>query len=273
MRSPSPPMFRWPLGGAIVCLAVGIVSGSLGSRLWQPGTLEHAQLLQVCSETALAVCLFCVGLRMRLALEWRAWRVPVRLAMITMPSTIALIAAVANIFFDLDFAQALLLGAILAPTDPVLAADVQLPPGEEQALARSSLIAEGALSSGLAFPAVLFALGMLGLYDPGPAALRWVALDVLWAIFGALILGWLLGAGLARCLVRLDTDGQIGLPEGLLVLSFAAIAYGGAHAIHVYGFFALLAMGFALARGGRLRGTAPAARLVRTLQGLSLIHI
>src|SRR5579872_296676 len=105
---------RWPPGAAVICLALGTVAGACGARL-VPHPSDHAHLLAALSETALIVCLFCVGLRLRAPLEWRLWRTPLHLASVTLAVTMVLITGAANVLLSFSFAQALLLGAILAP--------------------------------------------------------------------------------------------------------------------------------------------------------------
>ena len=78
-----------------------------------------------------------------------------------------------------------LLGAIVAPTDPVLATDVQIRhPGDRDQL-RFTLTCEAGMNDGSAFPFVMLGLGLLGLHDLGELGLRWVLVDVLWASAGA----------------------------------------------------------------------------------------
>jgi sodium/hydrogen antiporter len=243
---------RAPVAAAVFCLAVGMLAGVWDAKL---GTraLEHARSAQVLSEAALLVCLFCTGLRISAPLELAAWRVPLRLALLTLPATIGLIAGAANVFLGLPFTQALLLGAILAPTDPVLASDLRVPAADREEAVRFNLTAEGALGSSLALPAVLFALGVCGHHDLGPLALRFLALDVLWGLAAGALLGWLLGALAAQALARLDSRaavGQLGLSELALLATLLAFTYGTAVLVHANGFVAALAAGVAVARGG-----------------------
>jgi NhaP-type Na+/H+ or K+/H+ antiporter len=275
MATPNTQAPRWPLRTTILCLGIGALAGPFGFKLIETEAREHAQVLEFLSEIALAVCLFCVGLRMRAPLEWVHWRVPVRLATVTMVGTLIIIAAVAHIFFDLSFAQSLLLGAILAPTDPVLASDVRIgqpATEEEQSDVRFALAAEGALNSGMAYPAVVFSFGLLGLHDPGPFGMRWLALDLIWPVAAGIALGWFAGAGTARLVARLEsnTNGDSGFPEGLLVLLCAAVAYAAAIAVHAYGFLAVFAAGFALSRGGKLRFRLQPPRIARQLRRVAL---
>ena len=221
---------RAPVAAAVLCLGVGLLAGawdaSLGAR-----PLEQARSAQVLVEAALLVCLFCTGLRISTPFRLGAWRVPLKLTLITLPVTIGLTAGAASVFLGMPFAQALLLGAILGPTDPVLAFDLRVPESDREEAVRFALGAEGALSSSLALPAVLFALGICGHHELGPLALRWAALEVAWALAAGALLGWGLGALAARGLARLDTRanaGELGLTELALLVTLVAFTYGAA---------------------------------------------
>jgi len=150
---------RRPLTPPIVYLGAGVLLGPIGLGLIDAGWREHGRVVETLGELLVALALFCIGLRLRQALEWRAWRVPVRLSTITTVATATLVAGTAHVFFDLDFAHALLLGAILAPTDPVLARDVPLPLESDTESVRTTLVGEGALNQAVALSVLLFALG------------------------------------------------------------------------------------------------------------------
>jgi sodium/hydrogen antiporter len=248
--------------------------GPLGLKLVEPEVREQAQLIESLGEIAVAVCLFCVGLRLRAAFEWPLWRAPVRLATVTMVGTLIIAASAAHLFFDLSFPESLLLGAILAPTDPVLASDMRLGTDDDLSSVRFSLAAEGAFNSGMAYPAVVFSLGQLGLHDSGPLGLRWLALDVVWSIAIAVVIGWIAGLVTSRTMTRIDTSSshsEGSLSEVLLVLACGAIAYLIAIAVHSYGFLAVLTAGIALTRKGKLRALLqPQPRLPRYIQRTAL---
>lgn len=253
MSPPNPLPSRWSVRLALLSLAVGALVGPLGLRLIEPGIQEHVQRIETLSEIALAACLFCVGLRLRVRLDWAVWRVPVRLATLALAGTILIIAGAAHIFFNLIFAEALLLGAILAPTDPVLASDVKTPLDEEQHAVRFSLAAEGAIGSVLAFPAIIFSLGLLGFHDSGLLGWRWVTIDLVWALASGALIGWFVGKAAAWVLTRFDSDSEIGLLSVVLAPTCIVLAYAGAIAVAGYGFCSVLVCGASLARGGRLR--------------------
>jgi NhaP-type Na+/H+ or K+/H+ antiporter len=238
---------------AVIWLAVGMLIGPLGIKLLMPGLQEDGHLIGAITETALLVSLFCVGLRLRAPLQWRYWRTPMRLGTLTMLATVLLIAGLAHSFFNLTFAEALLLGAILAPTDPVLVSNVPLHSAEDHEEARSILTAEGAINRGLAMPIMAFALGAAGLAD-ARSGFAWLGIEVVWAIGGGAVLGWLIGAAALQGLARLDVDRQSDLfLDELLVLAAGAIAYGVARVLGANGFVAVLAAGLALCHGARIK--------------------
>ena len=148
-------------------LAVGLGVGPIGLGLVARDTVGDAHLLERRTEVAVLVSLFTSGLKLSLPLSDRRWRLPIRLAFGSMAITVAAVAALAWALFDLPLGAAILLGAILAPTDPVLASDVQLEePGDRDRL-RFALTGEGGMNDGTAFPFVMLGLGLLGLHELG----------------------------------------------------------------------------------------------------------
>ena len=91
--------------------------------------------------------------------------------------------------------MALVLGATLAPTDPVLASDVQLRSPQDRDTLRFALTGEGGLNDGTAFPFVLLGLGLLGLHELGACGWRWLAVDLIWGTVGGLGIGFAVGDG------------------------------------------------------------------------------
>ena len=181
---------RLPLSTALLYLAAGYGLGPAGLALMAPDPLTYTVLLERMAEVAVLISLFAVGLKLGLPLSNRGWRLPVRLATVSMTLTVALIAAIGVMGLGLSLGAAILLGAILAPTDPVLASDVQVEEANDRDRLRFSLTGEGALNDGAAFPFVMLGLGLLGLHDLGAEGWRWFAVDVLWAITGGLGIGW-----------------------------------------------------------------------------------
>lgn len=241
---------RRPAHTAVVALAAGIFLGPLGLHLLRPQLTDDGALIESCSEIALLLCLFCLGLRLRMPIEWRIWQVPLRLSTLTTLATAALAAAAAHLIFDMNLAQSLLLGVILAPTDSVLASDVAAQSEGDQDAPSFVLAGESGINNGLATGLVILVLGLMGLSESDSAAL---SLAALWAIAGGCAGGWLVGAGMARWITLLDPERQADFLEEAMVFATAALAYGAALAIHANGFLAVLAAGIALSHGGRLR--------------------
>ena len=240
---------RLPLSTAMLYLAAGYGLGPAGVALMAPDPLTYTVLLERMAEVAVLISLFAVGLKLGLPLSNKGWRLPVRLATVSMTLTVALIAAIGVMGLGLSLGAAILLGAILAPTDPVLASDVQVEAANDRDRLRFSLTGEGALNDGAAFPFVMLGLGLLGLHDLGAQGWRWFAIDVLWAIAGGLGIGGALGTLIGRLVVYLRSHHQesVGFDE-FLALGLIALTYGLAVLGHTYGFLAVFAAGLALRR-------------------------
>jgi NhaP-type Na+/H+ or K+/H+ antiporter len=144
-------------------------------------------VIESVGEMVLLASLFCVGLRLRTPFEWRSWRAPLRLSTLTMLATATFVAAAANVLFDMSFLQALLIGAVLAPTDAVLASEIHVPTDGDHDSVPFTLAAEGAITSALAAPLVLVVLGFLGLNDTGSGALGSLTLAVVWSVSGGAV--------------------------------------------------------------------------------------
>ncbi|RZL04140.1 MAG: sodium:proton antiporter [Rubrivivax sp.] len=242
---------RLPMSPAIVYLGVGALIGPLGVRMLNVSPLDSMAWLEVLTEVAVLVTLFTVGLRLRVPFSLSAWAVPLRLATVGMVITTAGIAAVGWLLFDLPWPALLLLGAILSPTDPVLASEVQIRHPDDRDGLRFALTAEGGINDGAAFPVVMLALGLMGLHDIGDMGWRWLTVDVLWAVVSGVGLGWLCGLVVGRSVHALRQRGSPLEAEEFLTCGVIALVYGAALLIHAYGFLAVFAAGGALARTER----------------------
>jgi NhaP-type Na+/H+ or K+/H+ antiporter len=240
---------RLPVSLAMLYLLVGFVLGPAVSNALELHPMRQLGLLETITEIALLIALFTVGIKLRVPVgDWR-WSLPLRLATISMVLTIAAVAAAGIWLLGLSPGMALLLGAILAPTDPVLASDVQLRSAHDRDTLRFALTGEGGLNDGTAFPFVLLGLGLLGLHDIGSFGLRWLAIDLVWGIAGGLGIGFLVGMGVAsgvRWLRAWRRDAVIF--DEFLLLGVIGLSYGAALAAHTLGFLAVFAAGLALRR-------------------------
>jgi sodium/hydrogen antiporter len=240
---------RLPVSTAMLYVVIGMALGPMGAGALHIDLFASAKLLEHVSEAAVLISLFSAGLKLRAPLNGPQWREPLRLAVISMVVTIALIAAAACFVLGLPPGAAILLGAILAPTDPVLASDVQVTDAGDRDRVRFGLTGEAGLNDGIAFPFVMLGLGLLGLHELGDYGWRWVAVDVVWAVSAGLATGWMMGMAVGRLVLyfRAVHKEAVGLDE-FLALGLIAVSYGTALLISAYGFLAVFAAGLALRR-------------------------
>lgn len=240
---------RLPLSTAMLYLAAGIALGPAGWELLRPNPLLHPQFLEHLSEIAVVISLFAVGLKLGLPITDRRWRLSLRLVMISMTVTVGLIALIGVYGLGLPLGAAILLGGILAPTDPVLASDVQVESPEDRDALRFSLTGEGGLNDGAAMPFVLLGLGLLGLHDIGSFGWRWLTIEVLWAVPAGVLIGVVLGTLVGKLVVYLRSRDRESLDlDEFLALGLMALAYGVAELATANGFLAVFAAGMALQR-------------------------
>ncbi len=163
-----------PITTSAVDLALGLALGPLGVGLRALDVLASAVDVERITEVAVIVALFVGGLKLRLpwrAPAWRApaWRAAFMLAGPVMIATVLGITAVAHLALELALGPALLLGAVLAPTDPALASAVAVndADADDHDRMRDGLSDEAGLNDGMAFPFVVF--GLAWITHEGPA--------------------------------------------------------------------------------------------------------
>jgi sodium/hydrogen antiporter len=238
---------RLPLSTSMLYLGAGLAVSPLGLGLLAADPHHHTVLLERLTEVVVLVSLFTAGLKLSPGLRDRRWLPPLRLAVVSMTLTVLGIAALAYAFLGWPPGACILLGAILAPTDPVLASDVQVQkPGDRDRL-RFALTGEGGLNDGTAMPFVLLGLGLMGLHDIGAWGWRWLLVDGLWAVAVGPSIGGLLGLGVGRLVLYLRREHKeaVGLDD-FLAMGLVALSYGVAQLAHANGFLAVFAAGIAL---------------------------
>lgn len=238
---------RSPFSSSIVYLAIGLIAGPMVLNLFHFDPITEAPLLQILTEVAVLISLFSAGIKMPVPVTVKQWTKPVLLAWLSMSLTVALVAAFTYFVFNFPIGLAILLGAILAPTDPVLATDVQSRhPGDKDHL-RFNLTCEAGMNDGSAFPFVMLGLGLLGLHDLGDSGWKWVTFDVLWATSAAIVIGILGGILLAHVGWKLRaTELKHEILDDLVGLGLIALVYGISVSINAWGFLTVFFAGVAL---------------------------
>jgi NhaP-type Na+/H+ or K+/H+ antiporter len=227
-------------------VAGAIAVGVLDLDWLQP--VADAQAVERAAELAVVIALFSAGLKLDRPLNWRSWSSVARLLAIAMPLTIAAIALFGTAVLGLSLGAAIVLGAALAPTDPVLAGDIGVgPPGDEDEREPNfALTSEAGLNDGLAFPFVLLGLSVA---EGGEWGLEWLTADVLYAIAAGVALGAGLGLALAWSIKRLrDLDLLIPALDSWVAVAATLAIYGLAEVAGGYGFLAVFAGGLAFRR-------------------------
>ena len=237
---------------ALIYLGLGAVAAVLltlaGVDWLDP--VGDAELIEHLAEAALIMALFSAGLKLDRPLGLRAWSSVFRLLLLAMPVTIGLVALLGAWLLALPVAAALLLGAALAPTDPVLAGDIGVgPPGDEDEHEPNfALTAEAGLNDGLAAPFVLAGLFVAERGGTGWAG-EWLAADVLYAIAAGFGIGAAVGLAAAWSVKRLrSSDMLLGDYDGFHSIATALVIYGLTETLGGYGFLAVFAGGIAFRR-------------------------
>lgn len=232
----------FPMTLPIVCVALGVFL--FGSNVFtaDPSPRTWDTLTERMTELVVIVSLMGAGLKLDRAVGWRRWGTTWRLLAIAMPLTIAAAAWLGVVGLGFPLAMALLFGASMAPTDPVLASDVQVgPPGKGDGdEVRFGLTSEAGLNDALAFPfvhlAILVAAGGL----TGAAAIgEWLSLYVVWKLVAGLGMGFLVGRGMGFLIFNSQRGALSRHGDGLVALAATLIAYAATELAHGYGFLAV----------------------------------
>jgi NhaP-type Na+/H+ or K+/H+ antiporter len=231
-----------PLSLPIFCILIGIGLSWTPLSPFAANPLENRELTLRLCEFVVIVALMGAGLKLDRPLGWRRWIVTWRLLGIAMPLTILGIALIAWWILGVPAASALLVGAALAPTDPVLASDVQVGPprsGEEDDV-RFSLTSEAGLNDGLSFPFVYLAIALTASGFDGTTLFEWVTHDVIWRLAVGVLLGWLTGKALGFLTFHLPKSIELARTrDGLVAVGITCLAYGVTEMAHGYGFIAV----------------------------------
>ena len=223
----------------ILLLLVGVLLYYLKIPLLWPDPFWPDQWLLYISEAIVIISLMGTGLKIGKKHSFQNWKIPLRLILITMPLTMLAVYMLATEFLLFSIPAAILLAAALAPTDPVLAAEVQIEDtnsDEGENSVEFILTAEAGINDGLAFPftflAILVADGQLDLQ-------HWFLDKFLLKIVLGLAIGYFIGTFIGYLIERLPKIKGISNPHGFVSLSITFMTYGVAELLHGYGFLAV----------------------------------
>ncbi|HET9621557.1 MAG TPA: cation:proton antiporter [Kofleriaceae bacterium] len=244
---------RLPISTSALYLGLGVVLGPALLGALRLDLAHHAIYVERITELALVVALFSGGLRLRL--RWRdpAWRPAFLLAGPVMVVSIVAVAALAHLALGLPLDVAILLAALLAPTDPVLASAVAVKDATDHDGMRYALSGEAGLNDGSAAPFVVLALAWTAHGGAGTWLASWAVAKVLWAVPAALAIGYGLGLIVGRIAIGVRSRARdTSAPSDFLALALIALSYVAAEWIGAWGFLAVFAAGVGL-RAAELR--------------------
>ncbi|MEJ7848611.1 MAG: sodium:proton antiporter [Pyrinomonadaceae bacterium] len=240
---------RLPITTSTIYLIIGLAISPAVLNLVRLNFVEWKTWFEHLTEIAVILSLFVGGLKLRLPLSNAAWQAAFRLAGPVMIASIAGVAVFSHFVFGFSWPSGVLLGAILAPTDPVLASTVSVNDSADDDRLRYALSGEAGFNDGAAFPFVVFALlwaeyGGLGDWVGG-----WALHRLLWAIPAGLLIGYFLGKGVGILAIWLRSRHQeTDAPNDFLALALIALAYAGAEYAGAWGFLAAFAAGIGFRR-------------------------
>ncbi|NJC23585.1 NhaP-type Na+/H+ or K+/H+ antiporter [Arthrobacter pigmenti] len=240
---------RAPISMPMVFLGGGVLAFALIDYLPTPDPVKYEVVTTHLTEVCVIISLMGAGLALDRPLGWRGWSTTWRLLAIVMPVCILVLAWMGYVFLGLGLASALLVAAALAPTDPVLASEVQVgepADGEEgfdrEDEVRFGLTSEAGLNDGLAFPFVYLAIS-ISLVGVAPSEWfpQWFLIDVLWRIGFGVLLGYGTGKLLGRLFfsARSRSFRLSNHSEGFVALAATFLAYGVTETFEGYGFVAV----------------------------------
>jgi NhaP-type Na+/H+ or K+/H+ antiporter len=253
-----------PVSMPMVVLAIGLLASLFPLDIDPDFMLSKPKLLETLTEIAVIIALMEAGLKIDRNFNWKSWRITWRLIGITMPLTILLVWLFGWWFGGFVSATALLLGAVIAPTDPVLASDIQVggpnkgakdeetgkeenEPLQVEDEVRFSLTSEAGLNDGLAFPFTYLAIFVAGSGFSQEMVWSWFATHVLYKIGIALAIGYFGGRLCGKYILSIPaySDHSRSI-SGLASLALTFILYGITELLAGYGFIAVFIGALAL---------------------------
>lgn len=242
-----------PMSFPLLYIGAGFVLFSLPLGATVPDPIEFSSYTERLTELVVIIALMGAGLKMDRPFDIWNWSSTWRLLLIVMPLTIAITALLGYVVLGALAATAVLLGAIVAPTDPVLASDVQtseptedidedIETGDQEGNIRFSLTSEAGLNDGLAFPFTNLAIAMAAASGTAGYAwlVEWALIDVIYKLAVGLVVGYFVGKALAYFLFEGPAETDLSkVMAGAEALAATFLSYAATELVHGYGFLAV----------------------------------
>lgn len=248
-----------PFSLSMACVGLGAGLFGLGWLTFDPNPRTYDTIVEKLCEAVVIISLMGAGLKIDRKIGLRSWATTWRLLGIAMPITILAVTLLAFYALGLPLAMALLLGAALAPTNPVLASEVQVgkPRSGREDEVRLGLTSEAGLNDGLAFPFVHLALAFSvaaaasGAWPDLSMLGEWMLGDVLWRVGAGVGIGWLVGRALGWLTFGRSGAELSGTRDGLVAIGATFVAYAIAEICQGYGFLAVFVAALVLRNAER----------------------
>jgi len=227
----------------IIYLLIGIVIYIFTNNYSSIAVLNNVDIIKKISEFVVIIALTNAGLKIKRPFKWKTWKYSFWLLAVTMPLTIIATAWLSWWFIGLAPAAAILFGSLIAPTDPVLAADLQTTKPSEKDISKTrlALTSEAGINDGLAFPFTYFAifLATKGM-DYHNWISEWILTDILYKIVVGVAIGLFSGWILYKLIFSMtNKNQQAKISRGILSLTLTLLPYAITEMCGGYGFIAV----------------------------------
>ena len=239
---------RFKISFTIPLLFLGAILYYLKAPLPWPDPVWNETLTIHFSELVVIISLMVAGLKIGLNYSWKEWRNPLRLLGITMPLFMVVVFLFSYYILKFDGPISLLLAAVLAPTDPALASEIQLNK-KQKASSKNvgiqyNLTAEAGLNDGLAFPFIFLAIiwsknGSLG----AEQWKEWISFYLVYKLVVGVLVGIIIGFLYSYFTKKLSNDNGRKIHKAFVAISLTLISYGLAEILHSYGFLSVFFAG------------------------------
>lgn len=273
----SRPLERLPVSGPLVALLAGVALGPQGLDVLHPAQWgnEH-RILEEAARLTIAVGLMAIALRLPPGFLARHWRSLAALVLLVMPLMALAGGVLAWALLGMPFLVALLAGALLCPTDPIVATSIVTGTVAERSLParlRDLLLGESGANDGLAFPLVWLPLLLLAL-EPPQAWTHWLARILAWEVGGAILAGALAGHAAGRMLEWAEAHHTIEVSSFFAyAIALTLFSLGAAELAGMNGILAVFASGLAFGRAVGERDRVREERVQDAINGFFTLPI